>query len=66
MVDLRVVVTDSLIVSSEPGTKRFKCSWDGCQYATDSSGNFQKHYRIHTGEKPYKCDFDGCEYRSGQ
>ncbi|CAG2116389.1 unnamed protein product, partial [Medioppia subpectinata] len=46
-----------------PGAKKFRCHWNDCQYATDSSGNFQKHYRIHTGEKPYRCDFQDCKYR---
>jgi hypothetical protein len=42
---------DRMIVSTAPGTKRFNCAWGNCSYATMSSGNFQKHYRIHTGEK---------------
>ncbi|XP_054153388.1 zinc finger protein 143-like [Oppia nitens] len=49
-------------LTATPGLKRFRCDWEGCVYSTDSSGNYQKHYRIHTGEKPFKCDFNGCEY----
>ena len=40
----------------------YKCTWEGCSYATTTQHNLDTHHLKHTGEKPYKCVWPGCSY----
>ena len=37
--------------------KRFKCTHPTCSWSFSNKGDFNKHFRTHTGERPYVC---GC------
>ena len=43
-------------------TCNFKCTHEGCNYATAQAGHLARHMLTHTGEKPYKCTHEGCNY----
>lgn len=43
---------------------KYKCNYEGCEYASSKSYNLTVHKRTHTKEKPYKCNYEGCEYAS--
>ena len=40
---------------STSGEKRFRCTHDGCSYATDRKFNLTVHMRTHVEQKPFKC-----------
>ena len=48
------------------GEKPFKCTFEGCNFASIQSSNLKKHERTHTGEKPFKCSFEGCNYATNR
>jgi uncharacterized Zn-finger protein len=48
------------------GPRRFKCDWQGCNYASSGSGHMKRHVRTHTGERPYVCAWEGCTYSASQ
>lgn len=42
--------------TSDNASKPFKCTYDGCNFATVRNSNLQSHIRQkHTLERPYKC-----------
>jgi hypothetical protein len=46
--------------------KRYKCPYEGCNYAATRNGHLNTHIRKHTGKRPYKCTYEGCNYASTQ
>ena len=44
----------------------FKCMHEGCNYASDRSGNLTSHILTHTGKRPFKCTHEGCRYAAAQ
>lgn len=42
-------------LTSFPGEKPYKCTWDGCTWKFARSDELTRHYRKHTGVKPFKC-----------
>lgn len=42
------------------GDALFPCSFEGCDGKFSRRSDYQRHFRVHTGEKPYVCDYDNC------
>src|ERR1700733_14333709 len=47
-------------------TKKKKCAYPGCSYATKNKGHLVAHIRTHTDEKPFKCTHEGCTFATAQ
>ncbi len=45
------------------GSKKYKCSWPGCESRFLRNDKLQLHLMIHRGDKPHKCEWPGCEKR---
>lgn len=54
-----------LKIPKKNDTKKFKCKYRGCAYATPYKYNFKRHKYTHTGEKPHKCDHPECTFATG-
>ena len=46
--------------------KKYKCNYEGCDFAFVQKNDLDRHIRTHTGEKPHKCTYEGCNYAAAQ
>jgi uncharacterized Zn-finger protein len=52
--------------ASANSKKRYKCSYEGCNFASTNKNDLARHIRMHTGEKPFKCTYEGCDFAAAQ
>ena|ERR1700733_9781637 len=45
-----------------PTDGRYKCDYEGCNFATKHNSTLKTHKLSHTGEKPFKCDYGECNF----